>query len=224
MSSEISRAQRLEQLLISPEQSVRLQAALAAGTQPTSEFIPVLVTQCRIETDFFVRDMLTWALIMNETSKVVEALIPELDSNIAQARSQALHTFSKIGNKNLFKYLKPSYLHDSSDEVARTAWRAAAGLVPVGQEEKLIRELILELGRGDFETQLSLSRTLCTLGEGILPILKLAEQNLSEVAQEHSRFTRRLFENPELERTFTQEYAVKIDTLNGAPMLPGKIS
>jgi HEAT repeat protein len=43
----------LEELLKSPDQSVRLKAALAAGTYPEAEYIEILVTQCSHEPDFF---------------------------------------------------------------------------------------------------------------------------------------------------------------------------
>ena len=44
----------LRALLDSPDQSVRLKAALAAGTYPEVDFIDVLISQCAIESDFFV--------------------------------------------------------------------------------------------------------------------------------------------------------------------------
>mgnify|MGYP000577586379 FL=1 len=50
----------LEALLKSPDQSVRLKAALAAGTYPNLDHIEVLIRQCASETDFFVRDTLSW--------------------------------------------------------------------------------------------------------------------------------------------------------------------
>ena len=43
----------LQSLLDSPDQSVRLKAALDAGTFPKDEFIDVLISQCAIEPDFF---------------------------------------------------------------------------------------------------------------------------------------------------------------------------
>jgi HEAT repeat protein len=89
----------LEELLKSPDQSVRLKAALAAGTYPEPEYIEILVTQCSHETDFFVRDTLSWALMRHDQKSVVDHLKIELKSENPQARSQALHTLSKIGDK-----------------------------------------------------------------------------------------------------------------------------
>ena len=42
--------------------STRLQAALAIGTHPDPGLVDVLIARSAIEPDFFVRDMLTWAL------------------------------------------------------------------------------------------------------------------------------------------------------------------
>ena len=42
--------------------SVRLRAALALGSTGDPTLLDALVRRCGIEPDFFVRDMLTWAL------------------------------------------------------------------------------------------------------------------------------------------------------------------
>lgn len=83
----------------SPNQSVRLKAALTAGTYPDSKYIKILISQCATETDFFVRDTLSWALMRHDRKEVLALLIPELHSEIPQARSQALHTLSKLVTK-----------------------------------------------------------------------------------------------------------------------------
>ena len=84
----------LRALLDSPDQSVRLKAALAAGTYPEDEFIEVLISQCAIEPDFFVRDTLSWALMRNDSAKVVKRLETELHSPNPQAKSQAIQIFN----------------------------------------------------------------------------------------------------------------------------------
>ncbi|GIH71672.1 hypothetical protein Mth01_39250 [Sphaerimonospora thailandensis] len=71
---------------------VRLQAALAVGTTPDPRFIDKLIERCAVEPDFYVRDMLTWALTRHSASMTVPKLIDELRSARVQARSQALHT------------------------------------------------------------------------------------------------------------------------------------
>ncbi|WP_308221483.1 HEAT repeat domain-containing protein [Microbacterium kunmingense] len=59
-------AAALRAALETPDASHRLQAALSAGTRPDPEFIDVLVARCAVEPDFFVRDMLTWALVRQD--------------------------------------------------------------------------------------------------------------------------------------------------------------
>jgi len=105
----------LDQLLKSPDQSVRLKAALAAGTYPNQDHIEVLIRQCESESDFFVRDTLSWALMRQDRELVVQRLIPELKSSNPQARSQALHTLSKIGDKANYSLITPELLLDTDD-------------------------------------------------------------------------------------------------------------
>src|SRR5262245_47689874 len=79
--------------------SVRLQAAMAVGTAPDPRFVDELIKRCAIEPESSVREMLTWALTRHSSSMTVPKLIDELGSERAQARSQALHTLSKIGDR-----------------------------------------------------------------------------------------------------------------------------
>ncbi len=79
---------RLRTALSAPNSSIRLRAALAAGTTPDPSFVRVLVERCESEPDFFVRDMLTWALTRHPTELTVPALLTELHSDAPQARSQ----------------------------------------------------------------------------------------------------------------------------------------
>lgn len=79
--------------------SVRLRAALAAGTTPDPRFVDKLVERCAIEPEFLVRDMLTWALTRHPVFMTLPGLLREVRSERAQARSQALHTLSKIGDR-----------------------------------------------------------------------------------------------------------------------------
>lgn len=76
--------------------STRLKAALAIGANPKPGLVDTLVARCAIEPDFYVRDMLTWALTRFPSKITVPKLLAELGSERAQARSQALHTLSKI--------------------------------------------------------------------------------------------------------------------------------
>ena len=205
----------LKSALESSDQSVRLKVALMAGTYPTAELIETLVLRCEIEPDFFVRDMLTWALIRNDIPLVIQRLTPELLSDIPQARSQALHTLTKIGDSSTYPLVSGNLLFDADDKVAMTAWRAASLLVPKDEIPKLIPALITQLGRGSFEIQFALSRALCALEDEIIePLGPLVRSSKPEV-REHVAFTLRLLKNPYLERKLATDFAEKLKNLNG---------
>lgn len=186
-------------MLASSDQSMRLKAALAAGTYPAPEFIEILISQCAHETDFFVRDTLSWALMRHNQEAVVEKLIPELNSPIAQSRSQAIHTFSKIGDKKYYPLITDGLLFDVEDSVASTAWRAASVLVPDSEKPALVEKLITQLGRGDSDLQFALTRFLCAIGEAIVEPLKEATTSPREDIRVQAEFTLMRYQEMKLE-------------------------
>ena len=190
----------LEELLKSPDQSVRLKAALAAGTYPNLDYIEILIRQCASESDFFVRDTLSWALMRQDRDAVVQRLIPELKSTNSQSRSQALHTLSKIGDKANYSLITRDLLLDEDDFVASTAWRSASVLVPDKEKPALIEILISQLGRGDSDTQFGLTRFLCAIGESIVAPLTQAAQSADETVRTQAEFTLIRFQEMELEK------------------------
>ena len=191
----------LKALLESPDKSVRLQAALAAGTYPEDSYIEVLVKQCAHEPDFFVRDTLSWALMRHEISKVVERLKSELNSDNPQARSQALHTLSKIGDKQFYSLITNEHHFDPLDKVAVTAWRAASVLVPDSEISVLAKILVSQLGRGDSDVQFDLTRFLCALGDSIVQSLSEAAASSNEAVKLHAAFTLMRFNEMKLENS-----------------------
>ncbi|MFG3100624.1 HEAT repeat domain-containing protein [Streptomyces sp. NPDC048182] len=188
---------RLLERLESANASVRLNAALGAGTAPDPRFVDGLVERCAHESDFFVREMLTWALTRHPASLTVPRLVGELRSERARARSQALHTLSKIGDRRAWPGITPALLADADDEVARAAWRTAVGLVPAGGEPELAGALAGQLGRGGRDTRLSLSRALIALGEAGEPALRGAARDADPRVREHALATQRLARDPE---------------------------
>ena len=190
----------LEELLKSPDQSVRLKAALAAGTYPNLDHIEVLIRKCASETDFFVRDTLSWALMRQDRPTVVQRLIPELKSVNPQSRSQALHTLSKIGDQNNYSLITTELLLDADDFVASTAWRSASVLVPDADKPALVEILISQLGRGDSDTQFGLTRFLCAIGEPIVAPLMHAAQSADETVRTQAEFTLIRYQEMELEK------------------------
>ncbi|SDD37666.1 HEAT repeat domain-containing protein [Glycomyces harbinensis] len=183
--------------LAGPDSSTRLKAALTIGTDPDPASAEALIARCAVESDFYVRDMLTWALTRLPPDVTVPRLLAELDSPNTQARSQALHTLSKIGDARAWPAITRSHLRDPDDEVARSAWRAAAALVPDGEERHLAEELAAQLGRGDRDVQLSLSRALIELGAVVEPVLKAAMESRDPVVYAHAKATERLLGDPD---------------------------
>jgi HEAT repeat protein len=196
--------------------SVRLRAALAVGTTPEPRFVDPLVERCATEPEFFVRDMLTWALTRHPISMTLPALLREVRSERARARSQALHTLSKIGDRRAWPAITPAVLSDADDEVARSAWRAAVVLVPEGEKPALATALATQLGRGGRQTQLSLSRALVALGETVVPDLLAATDSPDPGLRAHAIATRRLLSDPDAGFEFVIEEAKRVVALGGS--------
>ncbi|MFF1505342.1 HEAT repeat domain-containing protein [Streptomyces sp. NPDC058316] len=222
LPKEDANTMRALQGLENNSSSVRLRAALAVGTTPDPEFIGKLIEQCAIEPEFYVREMLTWALTRHAASMTVPVLLDEVRSERAQARSQALHTLSKIGDRQAWPAITPALLSDADDEVARSAWRAAVVLVPEGEEHELAVVLATQLGRGERETQLSLSRALIALGEVMLPALGAATRDLDPRVRAHAIATERLWRDPNAGFESAIEEAKRIVALGGAGQQEGQ--
>ncbi len=185
--------------LNSDSDSTRLQAALAIGASPEPGLADTLVARCAIEPNFYVRDMLTWALTRLPRQITLPKIIAELSSDNPQARSQALHTLSKLKSADTWQAIPRSLLCDSDDEVARSAWRAAVVLVPDEQRPALAGALATQFGRGNQRLQLSLSRAIVALGkEAAEPVLRDALANSNPVVRAHSAATERLMHDPSI--------------------------
>ncbi|WP_144710086.1 HEAT repeat domain-containing protein [Curtobacterium pusillum] len=183
--------------LADPRSSVRLRAVMAAGTHPDVADLDVLVEQCAVEPDFFVRDMLTWTLTRLPADAVVPRVVAELGRSVPQARSQALHTLSKIGDRRTWPDVRP-LLEDPDDEVARAAWRTAVALVPDAESGALARTLATHLGTGDRETRLTLARAMVALGEDTLrPVLDAAAGHRDAEVRDHVAEVERLLRDPD---------------------------
>ncbi|MFH9728174.1 HEAT repeat domain-containing protein [Streptomyces sp. NPDC017254] len=207
---------RARQGLEDDRSSVRLRAALAVGTNPDVRFVDTLVERCAIEPEFSVREMLTWALTRHPPSVTVPELLGQVRSERAQARSQALHTLSKIGDRQAWPVITRALLSDADDEVARSAWRAAVVLVPEEEKPELARALATQLGRGGRETRLSLSRALIALGEVVVPTLRAATKELDPDVRLHAAATERLLRDPDTGFEFAIEEAKRVSVLGPA--------
>ncbi|MFD9812481.1 HEAT repeat domain-containing protein [Streptomyces sp. NPDC059080] len=197
LSDEDTPTARALRALAHGDASVRLRAALAVGTDPAPPCVAPLIERCAVEPEFSVREMLTWALTRHPSSATLPGLLGELRSECAQARSQALHTLSKIGDRRAWPALTRSLLTDADDEVARSAWRAAVVLVPDGEEKALAGALAMQLGRGGRETQRSLSRALIALGAASTPVLHTATTDREPHVRRHALATEQLRRDPD---------------------------
>ncbi|MDH2444539.1 HEAT repeat domain-containing protein [Amnibacterium sp. CER49] len=169
--------------------SARMRAAMDAGSSPYPPAAELLVERCGIEPDFFVRDMLTWALTRLPADRTVPLLVEELSSPFPQARSQSLHTLSKIGDPRALPALTSALLHDEEDEVARAAWRAAVALTPMGERPALAAALATELGLRSRECWRTLSDSLVRLGESARDPLEHRAATGAFLVRVHSRAT-----------------------------------
>ncbi|SDU56419.1 hypothetical protein SAMN04488548_1342188 [Gordonia westfalica] len=202
--------------LHAPDPSMRLRAALAAGTDPDPRLVDELIARCGVDPDFFVRDMLTWALTRLPAQVTVPRLVGELGSESPQARAQALHTLSKVGDRSAWPAITGDLLHDDDAEVARAAWRAAVALVPAGRETALAAELAGELGRGGIDVQRSLSRALAELGEATRDALTTARRHRNPRVRAHAEATARLLDDPDSDFGYELELAAKIANTGAA--------
>lgn len=187
----------LQRLLEVDDSSVRLQAALTAGTHPAPDQVPVLVERCAIEPDFYVREMLTWALTRHPGDATLDLLLAELQSDVPQARSQALHSLSKIGDARAWPAITTDLLQHSDPEIARTAWRAAAVLAPADARAGLADTLTTQLGRGERELRISLTRAFADLGPAADAALAAAIMRGTDEARIHALATQAIIRDPD---------------------------
>lgn len=164
--------------------------------------------------------MLSWALTGLPSEAVLPRLRRELGSQCRQARSQALHTLSKIGDKSAWGWITRDMLRDSDDELARTAWRCAVALVPESEKKTFGGELAGQLGRGDRDVQLSLSRALIGLGDAVEPALGKAAESSNPAKAAHARATESLRLDPEPGFDAAIEEAKRAIALGASGMWP----
>jgi HEAT repeat protein len=199
----------------SEDPSVRLRAALEIGATPDPRSVGALVARCAVEPDPGVRETLTWALVRHPSSITVPRLVRELRSERARARSQALHTLSKIGDRRAWPAVTRSLLTDADDEVARSAWRAAVVLVPDDERSELAAVLATRLGRGGPEVQRSLARALAALGEAAVPVLRAAGTGPDPRVRRHAAAAERLLHDPDAGSEWAVGEAQRVVALGG---------
>lgn len=211
---------RLRDALRAPAAATRQQAALIAGTHPDPRYVEALIECCAIEDDFFVRDTLSWAIARHPASIAVPRLVAEAGSDRPQARSQALHTLSKIGDPAGWAAVTPATISDADDEVARSAWRAAVALVPADEAADLAGRLAARLGRGSRELRRSLSRALAALGDTASAAVAERRTDPDPEVRAHAIATERLLADPDEDFDDAVAEARRVAALAGAPRPP----
>jgi HEAT repeat protein len=182
-------AARLAEALAAPAASTRQQAALTAGTHPRDTYVPVLVARCAVDPDLTVRETLTWALLRHHPDVTLPALTAELASTNPQARSQALHTLSKIGDTRAWPAITRDLIDNPDLRVARTAWRAASRLAPEAERAALAHLLTAHLGVGDWPVQRALTDALLFLGDDAAPALAASAEGRDPHTRAHALAT-----------------------------------
>ncbi|WP_448221181.1 HEAT repeat domain-containing protein [Gordonia iterans] len=190
-ASTITRALRAD------DSSVRLRAAMAAGSTPDQALVRILIERSAVEPDFFVRDMLTWALTRHPDEVTVPLLLHEVGDGTGPARRQALHTLSKIRDPRGWSAITRELLLDADADVARAAWRAAVVLVPEREKRALADVLATRLGRGEPDLQRSLSRALAALGDAADEPIAVASGHPDPHVRTHAAATHRLIDDPD---------------------------
>ena len=211
----------MAQALEHTDASVRMKAAMAAGSTPDPALASRLVERCGIEPDFFVRDMLTWALTRQAQDVAVPLVLAELDSVTPQARSQALHTLSKIRPAGAWHALTDAMFADPDDEVARAAWRCGVILVPDTERAALAKTLATQLGRGPAEVKRSLAMAFVELGYAAEDVLEDAARAEDADTAAHARATLHLLRNPEAGFGYALEEANRATALGFRQMETG---
>lgn len=210
---------RLRAALASPSSSDRLQAALTAGTTPDPRYVEALIERCAIEPDFSVRETLTWALMRHPSAHTVPLLLDEVAGGGMQARTQSLHTLSKIGDPRGWEAITVDLLRAADDDLARTAWRVAVLLAPDDRRDWLAGQLATQLGTGTRTRQRSLSRSLVALGEVAAPALEAARDGSDLVARAHAVATQLMVDDPEAGFDEALFEAQKVVALKDRPVI-----
>ena len=214
--------------LESPQVEVRLRAAMALGTWPAEEHLDGIVRRCAVEPDPYVRETLSWALTRLPPGLVLARVRPELDRPVAQARAQALHVLSKVGDRVARPWVTPELIADPDDAVARTAWRTAVALTPLPDDDagggtpvdaeaeaertELAELLGQQLGRGDRDVRRALSRSLVQLGPAATAVLKRATSSPRPEVAEHARTSLLMAHDPAAAFAFDVQAAARSAT------------
>ena len=165
-----------------PDESVRQRAALALGPMVTPDLAPRLAAQLWTDTDFFVRETLTWNLVRIGEAAKPYALVALRDER-AQVRHDAAHLLGKIGDPSVLPDLAP-LTADSDDAVAAKARFVLARL----GDPAAIPVLVAYLGTGNDESRTELTRDIASFGQAAVTHLEKAVTHTDQSVREHAQW------------------------------------
>jgi HEAT repeat protein len=116
--------------LIHLDKNKRNQAALSIGASGNTLGLPGLLEQLALESDFFVRETLIWAVVRYGVTAIAPLTTMLADARVL-ARLLAAQTLGKIGDARAVPALI-SVLHDADLEVARRAIYALGQIADAG--------------------------------------------------------------------------------------------
>lgn len=160
------------------DERIRQEAALQLGTFAPDSAAGDIVSCLLAETDDFVLETLTWAVVAHAEAAVPHLLAALQDPDTGKVR--VLHALSKIEDPGTVAAVTP-FAADERPAVASRAWWA---LARIGRPES-IPVLLGHVGIADIAQRQSLGRALAHLGPQTLPGLTelLAHQDASIRAQ-----------------------------------------
>jgi HEAT repeat protein len=146
--------QTLIEALHHPDKNVRGKAAVSIGNLGDTEGLNVLLKTFGVESDLYVREDITWALVRMGDAAVLP-LIELLKSENPAARHHAAHTLGKIADTRATDALIKALQDEDSAVVAK----AVFALGQIG-DTRAIPALIGLLGHENREVQTTVNRVL----------------------------------------------------------------
>lgn len=173
--------QTLIQNLTHPDRSQRGQAALSLGALRDERVLEALLAALTVESDLFVREDITWALV-RQGEAALAPLLSMLNHERADLRHHAAHVLGKIGDRSAAPALIAAVTHDPAPAVIqKTAFTLSqmkvAGAIPA---------LVARLGHPDSEVQTALTKALESFGARAIPALTEAARHPDTAIRAHA--------------------------------------
>lgn len=144
--------------LVHPDKDVRQQAAVGLGQRADPRLAPAIAQLLWRESDFFVRETLTWVLTRTPAT-ATEAATAALADPDASVRLQALHVLSKIADPDSAAVVAALLEDQDLGVVDKARW----ALARIG-DPSVIPLLVDRLGQRDLAGRDAMTTTLAQFG------------------------------------------------------------